>query len=50
VLIATAAVLAAVLVPGLAERLIDTPLTWADLAFGLRPQRPWRARSQLTPG
>jgi hypothetical protein len=29
-----------VLVPGLAERLIDTPLTWDDLAGALHSRRP----------
>lgn len=44
VLLAIIATLCAVLVPGHAERLIDTPLTWADLACGLRHQRPRHSR------
>lgn len=43
VLLAIIAALAAVLVPGQAEWLIDTPLTRADLAR-LRPQRRDRPR------
>jgi hypothetical protein len=39
-----------VLVPGHAERLVHTPLTCADLACGLRHQRPRHARFQTTPG
>jgi hypothetical protein len=50
VVLAIIATLAAVLVPGQAERLIDTPLTWANLACGLRHQLPRRARFEMTPG
>ena len=50
IVLAIIAALAAVLVPGHAGRLIDTPLTWADLACGLRNQRRHRARFQITPG
>lgn len=34
------AVLVTVLVPGHTERLIDTPLTWDDLAGALHSRRP----------
>ena len=50
VVLAVIAAIAGVLVPGHAERLIDSPLTWADLAGALRRQRRHRARVQMTPG
>ena len=50
-LLAMIAALAAVLVPHHAERLIDTPLTWAaDLSCGLRRQRPLRAGFEIMRG
>jgi hypothetical protein len=45
--LAIIAALAAVLVPGHTERLIDTPLTWSDLACGLRQHRPRHVRLQM---
>lgn len=48
VLIGVIAVLAAVLVPGHAERLTDTPLSWADLVCALRPQRPSHPSPSVT--
>ena len=47
VLLAIIAALAAVLVPGDPGRLIDSPLTWTDLACGLRHQRRRGARLQI---
>jgi hypothetical protein len=41
-LLGSVAVVAAVLLPGHAERLIDTPLTWANLVRALQRQRPGR--------
>lgn len=42
------AALAAAFVPGYGERLIGTPLTWGDLASGLRRRRPRRASPPVT--